>query len=153
MSLFLPKNLVSQDRFDRPVPRPPAHSPKYSGCIWCLLTGFLPISASSRFPPPRPFIYSNHHTPPGQTRVYPVKQLRTYGVHCQAFAGTGPVVLKVVPLTGAPFASPWTNYCAPLFSHTHYWYEVGMLKVGLQLAGYSWPNSVNEGISLLKKKL
>ena len=25
--------------------------------------------------------------------------------------------------------SPWTNSCAPLFYHTHYWYEVGGLKV------------------------
>ena len=39
------------------------------------------------------------------------------------------IVLKVVRVTGAAFASPWTNfYCAPLFSHTHYWYKVSMFK-------------------------
>ena len=39
------------------------------------------------------------------------------------------IVFKVVQVTGAAFASPWTNYyCAPLFSHTHYWYKVNMFK-------------------------
>ena len=39
------------------------------------------------------------------------------------------IVLKVVRVTGAAFASPWTNYhCAPLFSHTLYWYKVSMFK-------------------------
>ena len=40
----------------------------------------------------------------GQSRVYRVTQLRTDGVHCRESAGTGPVVLKVVPVTGAAFA-------------------------------------------------
>ena len=41
-----------------------------------------------------------------------------------------PVVLKVVRVTDAAFASPWTNcYCTPLFSHTHYWYKVRILKI------------------------
>ena len=31
-------------------------------------------------------------------------RLRTDGVHCRESAGTGPVVLKVVPVTGSPFA-------------------------------------------------
>ena len=35
------------------------------------------------------------------------------------------IVLKVVRVTGTAFASPWTNcYCVPLFSQTHYWYQV-----------------------------
>ena len=39
------------------------------------------------------------------------------------------IVLTVVRVTGAAFASPWTKYyCAPLFSHTHYWYKVSMLR-------------------------
>ena len=41
----------------------------------------------------RPFIYLNHHTPSGQSRVYRVTQLHTDGVHCREFTGTGPVVL------------------------------------------------------------
>ena len=44
--------------------------------------------------------------------------------------GTAPVVLKVARVTSAAFASPWTKYyCAPLFSHTHYWYTVSMFKL------------------------
>ncbi|CAN0298193.1 unnamed protein product [Ascophyllum nodosum] len=42
---FATQNLVSRDGFGRPVPRQPAHS-THSGCIWCLLTGFFPISAT-----------------------------------------------------------------------------------------------------------
>ena len=46
---------------------------------------------------------------------------RTDCVHCRESAGTGPVVLEVVRVTGAADASPWTKcYCALLFSHTHY---------------------------------
>ena len=47
-------------------------------------------------------IYFYHHTPSGQSRVYRVKQLRTDGVHFRASAGPGPVVLKVVRVTGLP---------------------------------------------------
>ena len=46
LSPFAPENLISWDRFSSPVPRQPAHSP-HSGWIWCLLTGFLPISAAA----------------------------------------------------------------------------------------------------------
>ena len=59
---------------------------------------------SSRFPRRRPFIYLNRHTPSGQSRVYRVTQLRTDSVHCRESAGTGPVNLKVVPVTGAALA-------------------------------------------------
>ena len=54
LSLHVPDNLVSRDGFSRPVPRQLAHS-LYSGWIWCLLTGFLPISAAASiylFKPP-----------------------------------------------------------------------------------------------------
>ena len=44
LSPFAPKNLVLRDGCGRPVPHQLAHSP-YSGCVWCLLTEFLPISA------------------------------------------------------------------------------------------------------------
>ena len=44
------------------------------------------------------------HTPSGQSRVYRVTQLRTDGVHCGQSAGTGPVVLEIVPVTGAALA-------------------------------------------------
>ena len=46
LSLFAPEILVSRDRFGRPVPRQPAHSLHW-GWILCLLTGFLPLSATA----------------------------------------------------------------------------------------------------------
>ena len=54
LSPSAPENLVPRDRFGRSVPRQPAHFP-HSGWIWCLLTGFLPISAAASiylFKPP-----------------------------------------------------------------------------------------------------
>ena len=42
-------------------------------------------------------------SPLGQSRVSRVKHLRTVGVHCRESAGPGPVVLKVIPVTGAAF--------------------------------------------------
>ena len=47
----------------------------------------------------------------GQSRVYRVTQLRADGVHFRESAGTGPVNLKVVPVTGASLA----GHHAPLF--------------------------------------
>ena len=76
---------------------------------------------SSRIPGQASIYFYQHHTPSGQSRVYRVTQLRTDGVHCRESVGTGPVVLKVVRVTGAALASPWTKCdCAPLFFHTHY---------------------------------
>ena len=49
--------------------------------------------------------FYQHHTQSGQSRVYRVAQLRADGVHCRESVGTGPVVLKVVRVTGAAFAS------------------------------------------------
>ena len=89
-----------------------------------LLTVFLSSSAAASI------YFCQHHTPSGQSRVYRVTQLRTDCVHCRESVGTGPVLLKVVRVTGAAFASPRTKcYCAPLFSHTHYWYTVLMFKI------------------------
>ena len=113
LSPFAPENLVSRDGYSRLVPRQPAHSP-YSSWIWCLLTGFLPISAAAS-------IYCfNRHTPSGLSRVHQVTQLRTDGVRYRESAGTGPIVLKVVPVTDAAFAvhqGPINQWCASLFPH------------------------------------
>ena len=91
-------------------PRPAsACSSPYSGSIWCSLTGFLPISAAASiylFKPPYGI---------GSVPSLSGQAMRTDGVHCRGSAGTGPLNLKVVPVPD-------------LFSHTHYWYEVGMLK-------------------------
>ena len=66
---------------------------------------------------PRLFLYLDHHTPSGQSRVDRVTYLCTDGVHCRESAGTGPVNLKIVQVTGAV---PWLVtmdqlMCASLF--------------------------------------
>ena len=93
----MPENLVSRDGFGSPIPRQPAH-------LHTQAESGVHLRDSSRVPRRRPFIYLNRHTPSGQSRVYRVTQLRTDGVHCREFAGTGPVNLKVVPETGATLA-------------------------------------------------
>ena len=50
------------------------------------------------------------------------------GVHCRESAGTGPVNLKVVP-NGCCLGRSVDQLIFASLSHTHYWYEVGMLKV------------------------
>ena len=97
LSPFAPENLVSRDEFGRPVPRQPAisHTQAESG------TGFLPISAAASI------YFFNCHTPSGHPRIYWFTQMRTDGVHCRESAGTGPVVLKLISVTGAAFASPY----------------------------------------------
>ena len=97
LSPFAPENLISRDGFGSSVPRQPAylHTQAESGAC---------LRDSSRVPWLRPFIYLNRHTPSGQSRVYRVAELRTDGVHCRESAGTGPVNLKVVPVTGAALA-------------------------------------------------
>ena len=109
LSPFAPENLVSRDGFGSPVPRQPAHlhTQAESGAY---------LGNFSQFPRQHPFFHLNRHTSSYQSQVYRVTQLRTDGVHCRESAGTGPPVnLKVVSVTGAAFASPWTNYFAPLF--------------------------------------
>ena len=78
---------------------------------------------SSRFRWRRPSIYLNGHAALGQSRVYRVTQLRTGGVHCRESAGTGPVVLKAVPVTSgaATFLQVTMDRLmrAYLFPHPH----------------------------------
>ena len=102
LSAFAPENLVSRDGFSSPVPRQPAclHNQTESGAY---------LRDSSRVSRLRPFIYLNRHTPLGQSRVYRVTQLRTYGVQCRESAGTEPVSLKVVPNECCLGRSPCTN--------------------------------------------
>ena len=84
---------------------------------------------SSRFPRRRPFIYLNRHTTSGQSRVYRVTQSRTDGVHCRESTSTGPVNLKVVPNGCCLGQVTMDQLICTSLSHTHCWYEVGMLKV------------------------
>ena len=122
LSPHVPENLVSRDGLSRPVPRQPALHPQAESGAYS--------RDSSRFPRRRPSFYLNRHTPLGQCRLYGVTQFRTSDVHCRESASTGPVVLKVVPVTGAAILQVTMDQliCASLF-HTHYRYKVGTLKV------------------------
>ena len=68
------------------------------------------------------FSLNNRQPPSGQSRVYPVTQLRTDGIHCREAAGARPVVLKAVSVTGAAFSGITMEYflCASLFPHPLY---------------------------------
>ena len=126
LSSFVPKNLVSRDGLGSPVPRQPDH-------LHTQVEYGAYLRDSSPFTRWRPFIYLNRHTPSVQSRVYRVTQLRTDGVHCRDSTGTGPVVLKVVPNGCCLGRSPWDQLICASLSQTHYWYEVGMLKVPAEL--------------------
>ena len=80
--------------------------------IWCLLKGFLPLSATASI-----FLYCQ--PPPDQSRVYQVKQLRTDGVHCRESVGARLVVVEVVPVTGSAFSGIAMDQflCASRSSH------------------------------------
>ena len=116
-SPYAPENLVSRDGFNRPVPRQPAHLPTQaeSGAY---------LRDFSRFPRRRSFIYLSRYPPSGQSRVYRVTRLRTDSVHCRESVRTGPVVLKVVPVTGAVILQVTMDQlmCASLFPHPLYTY-------------------------------
>ena len=47
----------------------------------------------------------------GESRIYRVTQLRTNGVHCLEPAGTGPVVFKIVPVTGVALRVSRVSRC------------------------------------------
>ena len=72
----------------------------------------LPLSAAASN-----FLY--RQPPTGPSRLYRVTQLRTDGVHCRESASTGPVVLNVVPVTGAAYSGNPVGQilCASRFQH------------------------------------
>ena len=118
LSPCVPENLVSRDGFSRPVPRQPAHLHTQAD-IWCLLTGFLPISAAASiyvFLPP--YVSGSVPSLSGHTIAYRWRSLprvRRQRVSC--------------PQGSSKRVLPWQLtmdqlICASL-SHTHYWYEVG----------------------------
>ena len=121
LSPFAPENLVSRDRFGSPVPRQPAH-------LHTQAESGAHVRDSSRVSQWRPFIYSK---PP-----YAIGSVPSL---------SGPAIAyrwRVLPRVRQHRASKpqgsservlaWQAtmdqlICASL-SHTHYWYEVGMLK-------------------------
>ena len=122
LSAFAPNNLVSRDGFGSPVPRQPVHS-LYSGWIWCLLTGFLPSFAAASiyfFKPP----YAVGSVPclPGHLIAYRWRSLPTVHRHgASKLQGSFERVL--------PWQVTMDQLTCAFLSHTHYWYEVRMLKV------------------------
>ena len=122
LSPYAPENLVSRDGFSRPVPRQPAHlhaQAEYGAYL----------RDSSRVPRRRPFIYFK---PP-----YAIGSVPSLWGHAIAYRW------RLLPRVRRHRASkpqgsyervlPWQVtmdqlICASL-SHTHYWYEVGMLKL------------------------
>ena len=76
--------------------------------FWCLLSPLIMLNLvlTHGIPPDfrGGFFYLNRHTPSGQSRDYRVTRLRTDCVRCRE-SGTRPVVLKVVPVTGASLSS------------------------------------------------
>ena len=99
----------------------------------------------SRFPRRRPFIYLHRHTPSGQSRVYQATQLHTDGVPCRESAGTGPVVLKVVPVTGAVFSIIlWMDELMRGPVHSTSRYEIFSKIQNCKIVAFDFSNTVLE---------
>ena len=120
LSPCVPENFVSRDEFSCPVPRQPAH----------LHTQAEPgayLRDSSRVPRRRPFM-----KPP-----YAIGSVPSLSGHAVAYRWRSlPRVRRhrASKLQGSPErVLPWQVTMDQLIfssvSHTHYWYEVGMLKV------------------------
>ena len=120
LSPCVPENLVSRDGFSRPVPRQPAHlhTQAESGAY---------LRDSSRVPRRRPFM-----KPP-----YAIGPVPSLSGHAIAYRWRSlPRVRRhraSKPQGSSERVLPWQITMDQLIfaslSHTHYWYEVGMLKV------------------------
>ena len=122
LSAFAPENLVLRDGFGSPGPRQPAHlhTPAESGAY---------LRDSSRVPRRRPFIYFKPS--------YAIGSVPSLSGHAIAYRRRElPRVRRhraSKPQGSSERVLPWQVtmdqlICASL-SHTHYWYEVCMLKV------------------------
>ena len=121
LSAFAPENLVSRDGFGSPAPRQPAHLHAQAESGACL--------RYSRVPWRRPFIYLK---PP-----YAIGSVPSLSGHAIVYQWRSlPRVRRhraSKPHGSSKRVLPWQVtmdqlICASL-SHTHFWYEVGMLKV------------------------
>ena len=142
LSPCVPENLVSRDRFSRPVPRQPAHlhTQAESGAY---------LRYSSRVPRRHPFM-----KPP-----YAIGSVPRLSGHAIAYRWRSlPRVRRhraSKPQGSSERVLPWQITMDQLIfaslSHTHYWYEVGMLKVpavvtsSQSTAGYSLPVLITAG--------
>ena len=80
----------------------------------------------------------------GSVPSFGVTQLRTDGVHCRESAGTGPVNLKGSSKRVLPWQVTMDQLIFASLSHTHYWYEVGSLKVPAVMSGQHFQQSINQ---------
>ena len=121
LSPCVPENLVSRDGFSRPVTRQPAHlhTQTESGAY---------LRDSSRVPRRRPFM-----KPP-----YAIGSVPSLSCHAIAYRWRSlPRVRRhraSKPQEGSfervlPWQVTMDQLAFASLSHTHYWYEVGMLKV------------------------
>ena len=126
LSPYVPENLVSRDRFSRLVPRQPArlHTQAESGAY---------LRDSSPVPGRRPIYLFK---PP-----YAIGSVPSLSSHAIAYRWRSlPRVRRhsaSKPQDSSERVLPWQVtmdqlICAS-FSHTHYWYEVGMLNVPVKL--------------------
>ena len=131
LSPCMPENLVSRDGFSRPVPRQPAHlhTQAKSGAY---------LQDSSRVPRRRPFMkppYAIGSVPSllsVRAIAYRWRSLPRVRRHraSKPQGSSERVLPSQVTMDQLIFAS---------FSHTHYWHEVGMLKVpAVVMLGYDW---------------
>ena len=120
LSPCVPENLASRDGFSRPVPRQPAHlhTQAESGAF---------LRDSSKVPRRRPFM-----KPP-----YAIGSVPSLSGHAIAYRWRSlPRVRRYrasKPQGSSERVLPWQITMDHLtfasLSHTHYWYEVGLLKV------------------------
>ena len=122
LSPCVPENLVSRDEFSCPVPRQPAHlhTQAESGAY---------LRDSSRVPRRRPFIYET-------TIRHRVSSEFIGSRNCVTMAFTAEKVRRHRASKSQGSSErvlPWQITMDQLIfaslSHTHYWYEMGMLKV------------------------
>ena len=139
----VPENLVSRDGFSRPVPRQPSHlhTQAESGAY---------LRDSSRVPRRRPFM-----KPP-----YAIGSIPSLSGHAIAYRWRPLSRVRrhraSKPQGSSERVLPWQDTMDQLIfaslSHTHYWYEVGMLKVpaviNYSVSCYVWWQCVAINISV-----
>ena len=139
LSPCVPENLVSRDGFSRPAPRQPArlHTQAESGAY---------LRDYSRVPRRRPFM-----KPP-----YAIGSVPCLSGHAIAYRWRSlPRVRRhraSKPQGSSERVLPWQITMDQLIfaslSHTHYWYEVGILKVpAVNAVGTQLRDPVNSGLT------
>ena len=134
LSPFAPENLVSRDGFGSIVPRQSAHlhTQAESGAY---------VRNSSRVPRRRPFIYL--FKPP-----YAIGSVPSLSGHAVAYRWCSLPRIRRPRASKSQRSSKWVlpwqvtmdQLVYPSLSHTHYWFEVGMLKYRLCLLSPDWTN-------------